>query len=501
VPEPDALLAGLDAHQRAAVVEPHTPLAILAPAGSGKTRVLTRRIAYRVREGRAEARHVLAVTFTRRAAGELVDRLKALGVDPALTAGTFHALALAQLRGRAADRRAEPPRVLDRKARVLFPLLRDRGTRGNASLAAAAGDVAGEIEWAKARMIVPDRYAQAARESDRRLARPAAEVADLYAAYETEKRRRRWLDFDDLLAHCAYAIETDEEFAAAQSWRFRDLFVDEFQDATPLQVRLLRAWLGDRRDLSVVGDAAQAIYAFAGADAAPLTEFRAHFAGGRTVSLAYNYRSSASIVAIAEAALGPTSAVDRDPPRAVRPAEQPCTITVFEDDAQEAARVADACWHEFANGVPWRRMAVLFRTNAQSALFETAFARRGVPFRVTGAARFASRPAVRALLDKPPPPHPPRPPPPPPPRRHVCSPITSPTSRPTTTPRATRRATTATPCSTSAATTSTTRARVPRSRASSRGSTSRLEPTAPARRASTSSRSTAPRASSGRSCS
>jgi DNA helicase-2/ATP-dependent DNA helicase PcrA len=396
----DALLAGLDAHQRAAVVEPHTPLAILAPAGSGKTRVLTRRIAYRVREGRADAKHVLAVTFTRRAAGELVDRLETLGVDAALTAGTFHALALAQLRGRAADRRTEPPRVLDRKARVLAPLLRERGVRGNAAVAAAAADVAVEIEWAKARMITPDRYAAAARSAERRLPRSATELADLFAAYETAKRRRRWLDFDDLLADCARAIETDEEFAAAQRWRFRDLFVDEFQDATPLQTRLLRAWLGDRTELTVVGDAAQAIYAFAGADAAPLTEFRAHFPGGCTISLAYNYRSAASIVAIAEAALGPASSVERDAPRAVRPAEHPCTITTFDDDAHEAAMVADACWHEFTNGVPWHRMAVLFRTNAQSGLFETAFTRRGVPFRVTGAARFASRPAVRVLLDR-----------------------------------------------------------------------------------------------------
>jgi DNA helicase-2/ATP-dependent DNA helicase PcrA len=400
VPDDDALLAGLDPHQRAAVVESHTPLAILAPAGSGKTRVLTRRIAYRVREGRAEARHVLAVTFTRRAAGELVDRLEALGIDGALTAGTFHALALAQLRGRAADRRSEPPRVLDRKARVLAPLLRDRGVRGNAALMLAVGDVAAEIEWAKARMIRPERYAEAARVSERRTPRSATELTELFAAYEAEKRRRRWLDFDDLLADCAHAIESDAEFAAAQRWRFRDLFVDEFQDATPLQVRLLRAWLGDRTDLSVVGDPAQAIYAFAGADATPLTEFRAHFPGGRSVALAYNYRSAGSIVTVAEAALGPAASVERDPPRAVRPAERPCAITAYDDDAHEAAMVAEACWREFTDGVPWHHMAVLFRTNAQSALFETALARRGVPFHVAGAARFASRPTVRALLDR-----------------------------------------------------------------------------------------------------
>jgi DNA helicase-2/ATP-dependent DNA helicase PcrA len=393
---PDRLLDDLDAHQRAAVTETHVPLAILAPAGSGKTRVLTRRIAWRVREELADARHVLAVTFTRRAAGELVDRIDALGVDAAVTAGTFHALALAQLRRRATENRRELPRILDRKARVIGPLLRASGPQG----ALAVSDVATEIEWAKARMIPPDRYAAAARAAERRMPRSPAALADLYARYEAEKRKRRWLDFDDLLGWCADAIEQDADFAAAQRWRFRHFFVDEFQDATPLQLRLLRAWLGDRPDLCVVGDGAQAIYAFAGADASPLVDFARHFPGGRTVALAYNYRSTDAIVAVAEAALGPASGVERDAPRAVRPADRSAEIRAFDDDAGEADAVADACWHEFTNGVAWHRMGVLFRTNAQSALFEAALTRRGVPFRVTGAQRFAARPAVRVLLDR-----------------------------------------------------------------------------------------------------
>ncbi|MDQ1448980.1 MAG: ATP-dependent helicase UvrD/PcrA [Actinomycetota bacterium] len=392
----DRLLDDLDAHQRAAVTDTHLPLAILAPAGSGKTRVLTRRIAWRVREELADARHVLAVTFTRRAAGELVDRIGALGVDTAVTAGTFHALALAQLRRRATDNQRELPRILDRKARVIGPLLRASGPQGTL----AVSDVATEIEWAKARMIPPERYAAAARAAERRLPRSPAELAELYQRYEAEKRNRRWLDFDDLLGWCADAIERDEDFAASQRWRFRHLFVDEFQDATPLQLRLLRAWLGDRPDLSVVGDGAQAIYAFAGADASPLVDFGRHFPGGRTVALAYNYRSTDAIVAVAEAALGPASGVERDAPRAVRPADRRAEIHAFDDDAEEADAIADACWREFTGGVAWHRMAVLFRTNAQSALFEAALSRRGVPFRLTGAQRFAARPSVRVLLDR-----------------------------------------------------------------------------------------------------
>ena len=145
----------------------------------------------------------------------------------------------------------------------------------HASVALAVSELATEIEWAKARLIPPEQYAAATRAAERRVPRPAAEMADLYARYESEKRRKRWLDFDDLLGTCSDAIDRDPDFAAAQRWRFRHLFVDEFQDATPLQTRLLRAWLGDRSDLCVVGDGAQAIYAFAGADASPLTQFAA----------------------------------------------------------------------------------------------------------------------------------------------------------------------------------------------------------------------------------
>ena len=236
----DALLHDLDPLQHDAVTSEAAPLAIIAPAGSGKTRVLTRRIAYGAREGRVVARHVLAVTFTRKAAGELVSRIGRLGVDGRITAGTFHAIALAQLRRHATERNREAPRVLDHKARLLGPIV---GGRGAASTVAVA-DVAAEIEWAKARLISPDGYAAAADAAGRRTPRGFGEVSRLYAGYEAEKRRRHLLDFDDVLSRCAEAIARDEEFAAGQRWRFRHLFVDEFQDATPLQLRLLRAWLG-----------------------------------------------------------------------------------------------------------------------------------------------------------------------------------------------------------------------------------------------------------------
>ena len=258
----DKLLSDLNDRQREAVTTLASPLAILAGAGSGKTRVLTRRIAWLAAEGVLDARHVLALTFTRKAAGELSDRLGKLGVRRAVTSGTFHGLALAQLRRRWLDRGEAVPALLERKSRILAPLL-----GGGPSVGAEAAEVAGEIEWAKARLIVPEGYEAAVAAAGRATPRPAGEIASLYDRYETEKARRRVVDFDDLLWGLADALETDAEFAAVIRWRHRHLFVDEFQDVNPAQFRLIRLWLGDRRDLCVVGDDDQAVYGFTGADA------------------------------------------------------------------------------------------------------------------------------------------------------------------------------------------------------------------------------------------
>ena len=391
----DPLLDGLDATQREAVTVDAGPLAILAGAGSGKTRVLTRRIAWQASRARIDPDHVLTLTFTRKAAGELVARLGRLGVRRQVTAGTFHAIALAQLRRRCADHNRPMPGVLSRKARILAPMLPGRG----AAATVAAAEVASEIEWAKARLLRPDAYEVAVARAGREPPKPAAEIASLYERYELERRHRGVVDFDDLIWWCADALESDGEFQATQRWRFRHLFVDEFQDVNPAQLRLLRAWLGDRPDLCAVGDADQAIYGFAGADPAYLTDFARHFGGATVVRLGSNYRSSPQVVAAATALLadggGPRPRIGTSKPAGPTP-----TFVDYPDDEAEAIGVVRGLRREHGPNRPWSAMAVLYRTNAQSARFEEALGRDGIPFRVRGATRFLERPEVRAALER-----------------------------------------------------------------------------------------------------
>jgi DNA helicase-2/ATP-dependent DNA helicase PcrA len=389
----DELLNGLDASQRAAVQEPVVPLAILAPAGSGKTRTLTRRIAWQAAVGNLDPNHVLAVTFTRKAAGELRGRLARLGVRGAVTAGTFHAVALAQLRRRHADTGAAMPGLLDRKGRLLGPLL---GNRRGAELAIAINETAAEIEWAKARRIRPEGYVAAVSRTMRETPRPPAEIAGIYREYERDKKRKGLLDFDDLIGSCTDALEQDPAFAATQRWRFRHLFVDEFQDVTRAQLDLLRAWLGEGTDLTVVGDPDQAIFSFAGADAGLLTQFHDEFEGATVVRLDANYRSTPEIVHAARAVLPEHERADV---RAAGVDGAPPTVTAFATDAAEARGVADAVYAAHGTMRPWSSMAVLYRVNAQSAPFEEALGRAGIPYRVRGAAAFLDRPEVKTVLD------------------------------------------------------------------------------------------------------
>jgi DNA helicase-2/ATP-dependent DNA helicase PcrA len=412
----DEVLAGCDSQQTLAITTPAMPLCVVAGAGSGKTRVLTRRIAWRIHTGSALANRVLALTFTRKAAGELRSRLYDLGLPEDITAGTFHAIALAELKRLAAERGERPPVVLSSKARLLGEVLRDRRPRsadreaarftsgGRRHGAAGSfdykllGELAQDIEWAKARCLTPSQFSGACAATGRRPAVPPDDLADIWQSYEQEKSRRGVLDFEDLLTRCRQEMIADAEFAASARFRYCHLFVDEYQDVNTAQQRLLDAWLGPRDDLCVVGDARQAIYAWNGSNPAAIAEFANDYPGATILELRTNYRSTNEVLHVAGAVLGRS----HEPP----PAGGPCpdgpvpTITCYEDDAEEATGIAAAARLAHRPGRSWSQIAVLTRTNGQLPIIEAALQRAGIPTRMAGSAHFFSKASVRAAAEQ-----------------------------------------------------------------------------------------------------
>jgi DNA helicase-2/ATP-dependent DNA helicase PcrA len=384
------LLLGLTAAQQQAVMSLETSLCVLAAAGSGKTTVLARRVARRILDGSAQAEHSLVVTFTRKASRELRDRLERLGVPGAVSAGTFHALAFAQLRRHWADRDVRPPVVMDDPARVVRTVLGPRAPLKPTQVAA----VLGEIHWAQVSMLGPDDYGAAALAAGRDtvLGRSHHDVAEVFAAYIAEKARRNVLDLDDLVTRCASLLEEDRAAAAAQRWRIRHVFVDEFQDVNPAQWRLLKAWLGDQSDLFVVGDPRQAIYAWNGADPTLLDRLPDLLPGTTVLRLDDNHRSTPQVIGAARAVLG------ADPGHASRP-DGPCPVVDgFDDDDDEAAAVARWLRRAHRPGRPWSHLAVLARTNARLDPIARALERAGIPHRMGGDAKEAAT-ARRALAE------------------------------------------------------------------------------------------------------
>ena len=386
----EALLSGLNPAQRVAVCHEAMALRILAGAGSGKTRVLTRRIARRVLDGEIDPRRVLAVTFTRKAASELRGRIATLGLRGGVNAGTFHAIAYTQLRQRWEERRVEPPELLARKVGFVAGLMRAKSST-------APLDVVSEIEWAKARMLSAGDYAAAAHLAGRRPSIELDDVASIFVRYEEKKLTKRMVDFDDLLRLATRDMEQDTEFAAARRWRFRHLFIDEFQDVNPLQFRLLQSWVGPKVDLCIVGDPNQAIYAWNGADSQYLDRFEEWYPGAATVELADNYRSSPQILGVANIVLSQTDSrrFDLVPHRAAGPIP---TVTMLADETTEARVIARRVRDNHGPGQRWGAQAVLVRTNAQLTVIEEAFTAAKIPFRSRGAGRFLDQPEIRDAL-------------------------------------------------------------------------------------------------------
>lgn len=384
----DRLLDGLTEDQRRAVTVNVATLRILAGAGSGKTRVLTHRIAHQAHGSVLDPARTLALTFTRKAAGELRRRLRSLGLSDEVAAGTFHAQAYAQLRTRWRDDGVRPPELLDRRGRLLGRLIPTGLARPDRVAIAA------EIDWATAQRITPERYIEVADRAGRRPPVRVAQVAEIYDAFATTKQRRRLVDFDDLLELCIRDLG-DPDRAAAQHWRIRHLFVDEFQDVNRLQFDLLRAWRGPGSTLCIVGDPNQAIYGWNGADARYLTQLEQFFPDVETVQLRDNFRSTPQILAAAAAVGGERArlvAHRRDGP--------PPTVTQCTDEQHEAETVARRIRDRRNPGSSWSSQAVLVRTNAQTAAIASALARAQIPFRVRDGAGLLEDPLVQRRLDE-----------------------------------------------------------------------------------------------------
>jgi DNA helicase II / ATP-dependent DNA helicase PcrA len=374
----DALLAGLTPRQRDAVELDDAPLCVLAGAGSGKTTVLTRRVARRVLDGSADAEHVLVATFTRKAAGELRARMRRLDVPGRIWAGTFHAAAFAQLRRHRADRGLRPLSLLDDPARLVRHALVGRGVLARDAVAA----VVGEVQWAQSRLVGPDDYVSAARAQHRRVPLPLGDIAECFSHYVEAKRTRSLVDLGDLLVDCARLVEEDAAAAAALRWRVRHLFVDEFQDVNPAQYRLLRGWLGDRDDLFVVGDPRQAVYGWNGADPTLLDRIGDVLPGTTVLSLDENHRSTPQVVAAARTVLGAdTGARPGTGPRAsgANPDGPEPVVAGFDDEEAEARALSR--WLRLAQhpGRTWSHMAVLARTNRRLDAVADALAAIGIP--------------------------------------------------------------------------------------------------------------------------
>ena len=399
----ERILSGLDDEQRAVATTLTGPLCVLAGAGTGKTRAITHRMAYGVATGVYKPQQVLAVTFTARAAAEMRTRLRDLGAG-GVQARTFHAAALKQLQyfwphtvGGAL------PGLLDHKAQIIAEAARRLRLSTDR---AAIRDVAAEIEWAKVSMLTPDSYVRAAADREPPAGFDLTAISRIFQSYEDVKVDRNIIDFEDVLLIMVGILQEDERVAAMVRDQYRHFVVDEYQDVSPLQQRLLDLWLGARDELCVVGDSSQTIYSFTGATPRHLLEFTKRFPDADVVKLVRDYRSTPQVVGLANRILAARTAEgqrNRSAPPwptplelvAQRPAGPEPTFTECADDEAEAAHVASSIKALMEQGVQASEIAVLFRTNGQSQAYEQALASAGIGYQLRGGERFFARREVR----------------------------------------------------------------------------------------------------------
>ena len=393
----------LDDEQHLAVLAPRGPVCILAGAGTGKTRTITHRISRLIHDGQVNPRHILAVTFTKRAAGEMRERLTHMGVGQfggqQVQASTFHSAALRQLRYFWPQMMGDVPwSIIDRDRFGVVARAADHC--GADSSKEAIRDFLTEIDWAKSELLDAETYQAGVARLHREPPADAATVAQVMARYEELKRRSdgMLLDFNDLLLYMSAALDEfpgiAEEFRAS----YRSFVVDEYQDVTPLQQRLLDGWLGERDDLTVVGDPNQTIYSFNGASPEFLVSFRRRFPHATFVTLVRDYRSTPEIVSCANKVIADAKGDVSQPSMQLRGQQQRGSapqILRFDDDFQEAEEVATAIAADIVAGQLPENIAILYRTNAQSALFEQALEERHIPYQVRGGEGFFQRTEIQ----------------------------------------------------------------------------------------------------------
>ena len=397
---PEELLNALDPDQRAVATQVAGPLAVLAGAGTGKTRAITYRIAYGAAVGAFDPSNVLAVTFTQRAAFEMRHRLAQLGV-PKAQARTFHSAALRQLRHFWPTVVGGPlPDVIPHKASLVAASAARLGITIDRT---NVRDIAAEVEWAKVSMVDAAHYASrvARLRRDVPAGLDAGDMARLLDVYEDAKNERGVIDFEDILIYLCGMLQERADVAAIVRKQYRSFVVDEFQDVNLLQARLLDLWLGGRHDVCVVGDVAQTIYSFTGASPDYLTGFGRKHPGARIVELTRDYRSTPQIVSVANDVLARSSQREGT----VRLSSQrdggaQVTYRTYDDDRAEAEGVAASIADLIDAGMVPHSIAVLMRTNGQSQAFEEALGARGIPVAVAGGKPFFARDDVRTAISR-----------------------------------------------------------------------------------------------------
>ena len=394
----EEILAALDDEQRAVALATRGPVCVIAGAGTGKTRAITHRIAYASAIGAMDPTKILAITFTARAAGEMRTRLRGLGV-PTVAARTIHAAALKQLLffwpsvfgGRTPD-------LLTTKTGFLGEAINRAGLQGTININSrdTLRDIANEIEWAKVSQIGPTDYLT---ELDNRAAKPrvnAEQVAQVYTAYESIKRQELAMDFEDVLLLTTAMLEEEREVRERVQDQYRYFTVDEYQDISPLQQRLINAWLGNRQEICVVGDPAQTIYSFAGATSSFLTTFTSRFPDAEVIRLTSGYRSTPEITFAANSLL--RSATMGQELNAQNDHGDKPAVLAYSDESSEIAGIVSEMTTLLKAGVPPQEIAVLARTNAQLNSLERAMNGAKLPYQVRSTERFFDRPDVREFL-------------------------------------------------------------------------------------------------------